>query len=175
MDKTAVLRTSQLIVGALAAGVAFFGAITFVLGEGLQPLDVGKLISLIMAGISVTVVPVRFLLPAVVAQTSIRQIAQGTWVPKGRLAGAASLESDDEKLAAVFLQKTIIAGAVLEGAAFANLVAFMLEGQIYSLGLGLLLLLGILMGFPTRGGMEHWIERGLQRLRETRDLSGLMR
>ena len=70
-----------------------------------------------------------------------------------------------------FLTKTIVGAAILEGGAFGNLVAYMLDGQIYSLVLAVLGIIGILAGFPTRRGVDEWLERQLRRVKEMRDLA----
>jgi hypothetical protein len=175
LDVPGTVRMAQIIVGGLAAGVAMFAAVAVLVGDGLQPLDTGLWLSLIMAALSITALPLRWFLPAAVTQNNIRKIAQGTWVPTSGAGNTGTETTDQEKLAIVFVQKTILGGAVLEGAAFANLVAFLLEGQIYSIALGVFLLVAILAGFPTRGGMEAWLERATRRVRESRDLAGLSR
>ena len=95
--------------------------------------------------------------------------------PASGAGGTGTETTDDEKLLLAFLQKTVLGGAVLEGAACANLVAFLLEGQVYSIALGFLLLMAILAGFPARGGMEEWLERAARQVQEIRDLSRLSR
>ncbi|QDU58415.1 hypothetical protein [Aeoliella mucimassa] len=64
-------------------------------------------------------------------------------------------------------QSTLIVGcALFEGAAFFNLIAYMLEGQLYSLVIAALLMLCILSRFPTVAKVEEWLEA---RLRSERD------
>jgi len=47
---------------------------------------------------------------------------------------------------------------LLEGAAFFNLVTYMAGGMWWSLAFALGLILWILMLFPTRTRLRHWIE-----------------
>jgi hypothetical protein len=49
--------------------------------------------------------------------------------------------------------------ALLEGAAFGLLVAYLLEGRLWTALLALLFLPVILAHFPTRAGVEAWVER----------------
>ncbi len=70
----------------------------------------------------------------------------------------------------VFVTRTIVGSALLEGGALANLIAYMLEGQWFSLVLGIVLALGIAAGVPTRDGVESWVERQLRRLDEIRSM-----
>ncbi len=169
-----LLRTAQLIIGALASGVFFFLIIvTLFLGARVQPFDVSAMISLVMAGFALASIPTRLLVPGLVVNTNCRKIAQGTWVSVQRQPNAPLPETDEGKLLQVYLSKTIIGAAILEGGAFANLVAFMLEGQIYSIVLAVLLLLGILAAFPTRTGLTEWVESHLRRVQEFRSTKRL--
>jgi hypothetical protein len=52
----------------------------------------------------------------------------------------------------------IIGMALLEGAAFYQAIAYYVEGQPLALGLGCLLLLGLIVQFPTRSRVERWLE-----------------
>jgi hypothetical protein len=53
--------------------------------------------------------------------------------------------------------KLIIGMAILEGAAFYNLIAYMMEGQQISLVMTGLLVAIMATKFPTRGGLENWL------------------
>ena len=85
---------------------------------------------------------------------------------------SSSPDSETEQLLAVYQTKAITSGAILEGAALGNLTAFLIEGHSYSLAIGLLLMLGILASFPTRQGVEDWLEQQRQHVREVRSMAG---
>ncbi|MHB8973946.1 MAG: hypothetical protein ACYC3X_27325 [Pirellulaceae bacterium] len=53
------------------------------------------------------------------------------------------------------------------------MMAFLQEGQSYSLILGLFLLAGILAEVPTRRSLDSWLERQQRQIQEIRDLAGL--
>ncbi|WP_425400923.1 hypothetical protein [Aeoliella sp.] len=56
-------------------------------------------------------------------------------------------------------QTTLIIGlAIFEGAAFLNLVAYMIEGQSFSLAVAAVLIAAIVMGMPTIGRVEDWLD-----------------
>ena len=82
-------------------------------------------------------------------------------------------DSEQAKLLMLLNTTTIVGAALLEGAAFANLVAFMLEGQVYSLILAALMLVGILLAIPTRRRVEDWLEVQSRRIQEFRQMAGL--
>jgi hypothetical protein len=69
--------------------------------------------------------------------------------------------------------KTIVGGAILEGAGFCNLTAYLIEGQMYSLALAGLLIVAILAGIPTRSALDGWLEKTRHRMQEIRALSTL--
>ena len=168
-----VLRTQQIIIGALATGVLFFLVIvTVFLGARVQPFDTTAMISMVMAAFAVSSLPLRLFVPGLVVRSSCQRIADGTWAAGRRQPHMPVPETDEGKLAAVFVTKTIIGAAILEGGAFANLIAFMLEGQVYSLVLAVLFMFGILLAFPTRNGLSEWLDTQLRRLQEVRGMRG---
>lgn len=166
-DFDALLRTVQIIVFALVSGVVMFMAIVLLfMGAGVQPFDTGAVVSMVMAAFGASAILARLLVPGLMVDANCRRIAQGSGNANQRHPGAKLPDTDEGKLMQVFLTKTIVGSAFLEGGAFANLIAFMLEGQIYSIVLSVLLLLGILAGFPTRSGLSEWLETQSRRLRE---------
>jgi hypothetical protein len=62
--------------------------------------------------------------------------------------------------------KLIVGAAIFEAAAFLNLIAYMLEGQFYSLVAAGILLLLILMHLPTVRSVQDWLESRERRARE---------
>lgn len=64
-------------------------------------------------------------------------------------------------------QTTLIVGAaVFEGGAFFNLMAYMLEGQIVSVAIAGVLMLFILLLFPTVGRVQEWLTNRERREKE---------
>ena len=150
-SKASVVRTLQIIVLALAVGVFVFALVAlFLPGGGLKPWNAQAIVSLTMAGLSITMVLARIVVVAVLVQSGRQKIARRTWQSPVRESGESVLPNTDEgQLLTLFSNQTIFGSALLEGAAFCNLVAFLQEGQSYSLILGLFLLAGILAGVPT--------------------------
>ena len=170
-ELSGLLRNLQIIVVALAAGVlVFLVIIVFFLGTGMQPLDPGAVISLTMVALAFACVLARFIVPGLAVSSARQTIAQGTWKPSVNQPNIPVPDTDEGKLAAVFMTKTILGSAMLEGAAFGNLVAYMLDGQVYSLVLGIVFMLAILVTFPTRDGLEQWIDQQMRRVKEIRDM-----
>lgn len=171
----AAVRTLQIIVMALAAGVFTFGLVVFLRpGGGLKPFDPQAIISIVMAVVALTLIPARFIVPATILRGGRERIARGREsVTTRRSAGTPIPDSEQAKLLMLLQTTTIVGAALLEGAAFANLTAFMLEGQVYSLVLAALMLVGILLAIPTRNRVEDWLVVQARRVQEVRQMGGL--
>lgn len=74
-------------------------------------------------------------------------------------------------LEALYQTPTIVQQALLEGAAFFQVIAYLLEGQPLNLGLTLGLILRLTLLFPKREAVERWI--GTQRDRMERRPDGI--
>jgi hypothetical protein len=159
-----VLRVAQILVLAMVAGVLVFGVITLVVGAGFQPMQDEAIISLAMVLFAITAVLARLFVPSLVTRTSCQQIVDRSGA--AGMPGSGEPVVDDNQLAALFLKEKIIANALLEGACFALLVAFMLEGQAYTLGLAVLLVIGLAAGFPTQSSLDNWLQDKRRMLRD---------
>ena len=71
---------------------------------------------------------------------------------------------DGDQFLTVFQQKTIIESALVEGAAFFNLIAFLTVGEWWSLGIAGVLLAVLLVPFPTYDRVENWVRYQLELL-----------
>jgi len=159
---------TQIIVLTLFGGVLIFGAVVL-----FMPADDrdGKLeiLSLISIGMAVMSVFMSFLVPKLIVKTNRNKIANGDW--SGDATSGTVHGTDGGKLSAVFQMTTIVGSALLEGAAFFALVAYMQEGHFAALVVVAVLMLGILFHFPTRSRIEGWVEAQLRLIDEERNLS----
>lgn len=165
--KPAIL-TLRIIVVALATGVVAFAvaAIVIRMQQAQAPaIEAAGLLTIL----GIAAAPVAFVLsrfvPGLFAGKARRQIASGQFGPPGganpdQTGGPQSSLvqlGDDGKLFMVYQTKTILAIALIEGAAFLNIIAFLLEGSPIALGLGLLLALVIVALFPRTSRVVEWI------------------
>lgn len=133
------VRTLQILTIAMVIGVLVCGAIfVFALGVLNDPPD-GVLISAIAAGWSV----IAFVLHLVVPPIVTRQQA---------------LTEAGEGFHGVYVARTIIGLALLEGAAFFNIFATLFEHNWWSLAIAGGLVFWMLAMFPTQTRVAHWIE-----------------
>ena len=118
------------------------------------------------------------LIGAVVARVLVdysrRRLAAEMAAPEafgGRASGLLIEQKDAQCLLGIHQSKTILLVGVLEGAAFLNAVMFLIEGDFLSLIAIALLLIGIVMQFPTTNRLSNWLEDQLRQLREERALA----
>lgn len=164
------IRTMRLIIFALINGIVLFMAIAIFqrangqFGEPHDPL----LISPISLVFGVVMVIAHLVIPNPMAASARRQIARGQGPSRTENLGAASIPGEAGQLLGVYQTRLILAAAFLEGATFFLLVAYLIEGQFYTL-LAAILLLGLLaLKFPTRSGVERWLEEQQELLRQER-------
>lgn len=132
------VRMLQIITGSLVLGVVLMALIAvFAIGALENPQ--GSLLSSLGVGFAALAFVMHLVVPAVVAN--------------GQLASA-----DRNRLYGMYLQKTILGLAILEGAAFINLVALMVEHNWWSLAIAGGLVFWMLAMFPTSTRVDHWVE-----------------
>ncbi len=136
-----MVRTSQIIVGALITGVLVFFTVASVLvvqgtfnGEG--PGDDSMLFAM-------NVNLVVFLCGVMIA----RMIVPGL---------------------IVFQARTIVAAALLEGLAFFATIVFMITQSMIGLTIATVMVFGLMLHFPTRSGVTHWIDEQLALIEQER-------
>jgi hypothetical protein len=97
----------------------------------------------------------------------VRQIVARTWTPPEG-ADPAQFAGDDAQLMAVRQTTMIVANALLEGAGMMACMAYLLEGQPFTLTIVAVLVVFMLFQFPTRERVRAWLERHLALVAESR-------
>jgi hypothetical protein len=144
IDLSAIIRTMQIITGALIAGVSFYAIFTLEPADG--ELEMMGMIALAFAAVMIIA---RFIVPGLIGDP-------GTLVTAGELLG-------------LYQTRMIVGLALLEGAAFFNITAFNMEHHWSSLMIAGILMFLMLSSWPTRSKIELWIriQRELAGLDET--------
>ena len=163
-----VVRTSQIIVAALAMGIVTFGAVTMVLAEHEEQAG-GNVVTFCALAMAIASIPLSVLIPRSIVAGHRRRIAAGA--RKQADDTTSALKTDARQLGAAYQAKTIIGAALLEGTCFVALTAYLLEGQALTLVVAGILLLGVLAHFPTPGRAESWLDEQLRLVEEQRRLS----
>lgn len=161
------VRISQIVVVALGMGIVTFAVAAVFLAGDREKAEAGML-TLIAIGMTVACGAMSLFVPHGIVLAQRRRIADGTWQMQGRQVDEPV--TDSGRLAAVHLTKTIVGCALLEGACFVALVAFMTEGHLVNPIIGALLLLGVLARFPTSDRVTGWVTGQLRLLEEERQI-----
>jgi hypothetical protein len=147
-DKNAALKTMQIIAGALTAGVLVFGAIVAPLALGNQAdTEPTSFVATLAAGFSVLALVVCAIVPLNVS---------------GAPAGGSSDPGRELALYAGYQTRMIVRFAILEGAAMANLAAALVDRQVYSLAVAGVIVLIMLVMFPTRGRVQRFVKSQIE-------------
>jgi putative oligomerization/nucleic acid binding protein len=167
------LRVMQIIAFGLLNGLVIFLAISLFIvlvvnnGQGLAPPQGLPVVSLV-AGVMLAVCgPLSVLISSVLTQAGLRQILAGAWqVPQGT--DPAQYLTTGSRLILLRQTTMIIGLALLEGPAFTGCIAYLLEGQVAVLVVPGVVILLMLLRFPTERWVRVWLEHQAEVLAELR-------
>lgn len=140
---TAALATLRIIAGALIMGVASFAAITIIIAGG-APNGNGTILFWIAIAVAVAGIIASQIATAIMSRAGAKQ------------------DLSVERSIALYTTRMIVGLAILEGAAFVNLVFFIITGRWLLFAAVALLVIFMFAKFPTRGGLVRWIEERKQ-------------
>jgi hypothetical protein len=155
-DPRQLVKTMQIIcVALMVAVVTFLGIVVYLrFGKGMPPGNGMPMMSYMAAGMAAIMIVGRVIAPMVITTGMLKQ--------------AISLRPIEDirklDLYGIYQTKMIVSQALLEGAAFFNLVAYMTEGQSWSLGIVAVLLAVMAVGFPTFEKVDGWADDQLRQL-----------
>lgn len=173
-------RTSQIIVAALAGGLAVFLAVVLLFIEPSgPPAGPGRgnplglpFLTLVALGFAIFGVILSLVAPGLVVNNGLRQIAErgpGEAAPTDPWKEGPSLPANDVgALLPLFQTQLIIASALVEGAAFFALIAFMVERHPLAMGIAVLLIAVLLSRFPIVDRVQGWLDDQSARLARIR-------
>lgn len=136
-----MLVTCKIIAGTLIFGVFAFGAVAIALRLEDAP-EQKSLLSIIAAAFAAGTVIVRQVVLGVLVGQAVPKDSQPTTATSFQL----------------YQTRLIVGLALLEGAAFFNEVAYLIEGHWWSFLVVAALLTWMLASFPTHGRLRQWIE-----------------
>jgi len=169
-EVNSVSRTTSIIVFALCGGVIAFGAYVLFFHEIKQAQAMGMLTygSLGFAGLETVMC---LIVPQVLVRSGRKLMATGSLKYQG--SEGPTVHTDAGKLALVYQQTTIIGCALLEGAAFFALIAYMIEGHLAALIAAVVMLIGVALHMPLGDRLSSWVENQLQIIDEEKRFSFL--
>jgi hypothetical protein len=156
------VRGMQIIAAAMMTGVLSFMFVVLVATQGnVFGFNKPPVLTRIGAGLGAFLILNHFVVPEIVSSVQLQ-----------RITASGLLQLDDEsqyqQVTGIYRIRLIIALAMLEGAAFLNLVVLMVEKNGLSLGVVVLLLGLMLVRFPTQHKVSSWVS---YKLREIKELS----
>jgi len=179
-----MVRTQQIIVGALVAGALGFLVVAAVLvsqgtcnsdgdGEGLA--EMAWVMNLVLGLFLIGDVAARLIVPNILVANARRLIVAGKWsVPLGPTQADVKLmierTGDAGKLFVAHQIKLIVGAAIIEGVTFFAIIVYMVTESMFGLGVAIVMLAVLALHFPTREGVLNWIEDQLRRIDEERSL-----
>ena len=146
-----VTRTVQVIAGSIMAGMVFFGVVAFVISMGKEPGD--PLIGYIAAGFTAVTAIAANIVPGILVQAMIRKQRSATEQDE-----PAQQSDSSAGFYVVFQIKTIVEYALLEGAAFFCLVAYIVTVQLWTIAIAAAVLAKMAVAFPTRTRIDNWVQ-----------------
>lgn len=148
--RTELLRRVQIVTAALIMGSAgFMGIALLVAGDEIS--DQADVIAWVGIAISVVMFFMHLVVPGILSRETLKQIKSADF-------SKADAEQRFEMLFPVYMTRQIVACAMLEGAAFLNLVFLILSGFVGNL-IAAVLLIGLLASrFPTASKLEFWVQ-----------------
>jgi len=173
-----VVMPLRIIVATLIAGVLSFAAVAlFIRQNGNMQADPALDFMTWMAlAAAVAALVVSWLLPMAIVKNARRAIAGGSYpapapnTPGSPFAALSEL-GDAGKLAVAYQTSTIVGAAVLEGAAFMNIVTYLVNGSLTSLVVGVCIVLPIAAMFPSAPRVANWIDGQLRLMADEKMLS----
>lgn len=153
----ASVRTMQIIAVALIMGVLTFLLVVLLVTKGdIGGMQNAGLMTMIAAGFGFLMIVNHFVIPPIVTGTQLKQAAAEFSQQQEQVRG--------QQLYGIYQTQLIIGMALLEGAAFFNLIAMMLEKSVASLGVVILLLCLMLVKFPTHTKVSWWVQDNLREM-----------
>jgi len=148
-ERSKMILGAQIIVAALVVGCLFFLLTVLLIVPGKPggwELRADRPLTLIALAVALGTLAARIIVPGVVAAQMLRQLARQK--PEG---------PDWKALFGVYQATLILKAAILEGAIFLLVIAYMVEHSRWTLALAAAFLLLLLMHMPTPGRVDNWI------------------
>jgi len=163
------VRTTQIIVLALLLGVVGFAAFCVVQGpmdhDGLAVRDSLPVVSMVAAAMLVTNAVLSFILPGIITQGALTALLRDSGAEAGLQEDGGAVQT---RLQRSHQAGLIVATGLLEAAGFAGGVGYLIDGQVWALGIVAAVVLLILIRFPGEMRTRAWLDRQGERLRGLR-------
>jgi hypothetical protein len=165
----------QIVRGAIITGPVVFLVIIAVFfvqqGRTLVATGTPGIVTIMALAFLMMLVPLSFVVPALMLRSSFASIAGGTWKPpQGNPTFDTSKKklTDADKLMMSRQTADILAMAMLEGTTFLACIGLFLEAHVAALAVAVVVLLLMVARFPTEGRIRAWLSEQTERLEQLR-------
>ncbi len=158
----ATLRAMRIVIVVLLVGVSLMLVVAFtVIRAGRwfapEPWRLTLPLGTMALGTAVVAAVLSFILPGLQASSLIRKMDRPSTYD-GSEGPYQRPETETGRLLEIARESMIVGVGLLEGAAFFNAIAYLLEGGAIPL-ITCLLLVGLIASkYPTRFGLENWVD-----------------
>lgn len=151
----------RLVLGAMAAGSVVFLVVAAVVRETgqIEESETKPMLTYLACGYAALSLVLRMVLPPLVAGAANRRDAASPVDVPPRDSGVGDDADDLAPYRGGFTVRTIMSAAIVEGAAFFAVVAYMLEGMAVSLAVAAVMVVVLLAQWPTQRRFESWAAR----------------
>ena len=148
------VRTIQIIVGALIMGVIGFAGIISVITDWNAVHSDFSILTILGVAVGLMMCLASMIVPSMIGQ-SAGQTAIGAVKSRGN-----KLDSEDglNALVSTYQTMTVVRNAMLESAAFLNVLLFMIDHSLVSLAVMAGVIVLMLVTFPRATSIYGWIE-----------------
>lgn len=147
------LLTLRIICLALAFGAVSVTAVMIFLRTRQPAPGEGMILTIVAGAMLVSNGMMALVLPRVVIEQNLRAVARSSGDLRQRIFD-------------VYQTAKIIRLALVEAVAFLSAIAFLMEGQLAALGIGLAAIAIMALQMPTEVGTLAWMERAASRVQE---------
>jgi hypothetical protein len=161
------LPRMQIIQGAIVAGAIIYAIVAYALREGgvMQGRAQEPIVSYACSVLAVmSLIQFPFVTRKIAKESRRKLLAEA---PSGNSAEMKNI-SDTAMLLASYQTQMIVGAAILEGATFALIIAFLVDGTNWTI-IGALVLSGVnAVQFPTRTRVERWLSEQRELIEQER-------
>ena len=166
----AKIRVMQIIVGAMSFGCFCFLLIAILVSQNINKAPDQLILTYIALPIAAIILGVCAVSPVIIVSQGRKNIQQKLFSNANRVSENFTDDkmrkenSKAQMLIALFQTKIFVASAILEGAVFFLLIAYMAEHSLLCISAAVVLLFLLIAQMPTTGRATYWIEDQLKLL-----------
>ena len=153
------LRTMRIIHAVLLMGCLGIAVFMVVMrARGNRPVTDPPVVSLVGLALAGVMGLTALVVPNVLAANWRQKIVRGVDPqPRAQLSSPQTIPGQSVDWWGLYQTRMIIVAALLDEVIFFGLIAYLIEGPLWNLGIAALFLVGLALLFPTRERVERWI------------------